>query len=296
MRVLNLCTQDIAGIGHRTAEAFGRHAPGWTFDHVALHPNYLAYPPGRSPDEVPDLIRAADVVMLHQSFKLADRYRINTPIVLMHHGSKFRRNHEALLAEQRRRRATGLATTLDLWLMAPDDLEYAPPGYDLGWLATFRQPVDDGVLRIAHAPTNRVNKSTDAFLTAARKLGRETPVEVILIEGKPWLECLRLKGTADILFDQVRIVPGVNGVEAMGMGIPVVAGAPTRVLEEMRRWFGSLPFVEADEGSIYHALRSLTDADTRRRWAARGLDHVTQWHDDARVVTQLQRVYREAAS
>src|SRR6185369_16504535 len=124
----------------------------------------------------------------------------------------FRLHGPAMLAEQRRRRAIGLAATLDLYLMAPDDLTWAPALYDLDWLASLRSPIDDGILRIAHAPTNRTIKGTDAFLAAAERLGRELPVEVILVERQSWYSCLHAKAIADIYFDQVALGYGNNAI------------------------------------------------------------------------------------
>lgn len=79
---------------------------------------------------------------------------------------------------------------------------------------------------IAHAPTNREVKSTAAFLEAVDRLRAEGhDIEVDLIEGRTWDECLERKARADIYFDQVKLGYGNNSVECWGMGIPVIAGA-----------------------------------------------------------------------
>lgn len=297
MRILNLGTWDSAGDGIRTKDAFDRHAPGWTYNATAQRQRVFAWPEDRPWRDAPELALRADVLHLRNSFKAARQLGLlGRPAVIHHHGTAFRKNQAELLDHCRRHNVIGLAATLDLWLMAPDELEWLPAPYDLDWLAAMRQPrQDDGVLRIAHAPTNRQIKGTDAFLRAVDKLAAEIPVELVLIEGRAWAECLPLKATADIYYDQVALGYGNNSIESWAMGIPVVCGGADETLSEYERRFGSLPFVLADEGSIYHALRAFADPDERAHWAARGLDHVTQWHDEKRVVTQLQQVYARAA-
>ena len=285
---------DTGGNGHRTAEAF-RRLTDWTYHSTARHRNYLAYPVDLRWDEAIRWWRRADVVHLRDGFQAqAMLHAPDRPAVIHHHGTQFRLHRDELLREQARRGAIGLAATLDLFLMAPSDVEWMPALYDLDWLASLRAPVDDGVLRIAHAPTNRGIKSTEAFLAAAKRLGRELPIEVILVERQAWSACIRAKARADIYFDQVALGYGNNAIEAWGMGQPVIAGGAPDTLDEMERRWGSLPFVLADEGSVLDALRHLADPAHRALWAGRGRAHATRWHSDRAVVPMLQAVYERA--
>jgi nucleotide-binding universal stress UspA family protein len=304
VRVLNAShVADTGGNGYRTAKAFAR-LTDWHYRATCRTTNYLAYPQDLPWDQALAEWRKADVVHVRDGFQAQARLGApDRPTVIHHHGTQLRLKHETLIPEQRRRRAIGLAATLDLLAYAPDDLTWAPALYDLGALAAMRRPIDDGVLRIAHAPTNRAVKSTEAFLAAAERLGRELPVEVILIERTPWTECLRRKATADIYFDQVALGYGNNAIEAWGMGIPVVAGAARDTLDEMERRFGStdhghqpqaLPFLLADEGSIYRALRLLADPEVRAAWGEHGRRHAERWHSEAAGVAFLSAVYRAA--
>jgi hypothetical protein len=296
VRVLQIGSSDIGGQSIRTKRAFDRHAPGWVCDSVVRNRNYIDYPVDRPFADAPTLARRADVVHAHNSFKAARQAgALNKPLVITHHGTRYRRDPAGILAEQHAAGALGLVSTLDLWLLAPGDTEWSPAPYDLGWLASMRRPVNDGVLRIGHAPTDRAVKSTDAVLAACRKLARDTRVEVVLIERQSWRQCLAAKARCDIFVDQVLLGYGNNAVEAWGMGIPVVCGAADDTLGEYERRFGSLPFVQADEGSIYEALTVLADPAARARWRERGLEHVHRWHDDATVVAQLQDIYLRAA-
>lgn len=156
-------------------------------------------------------------------------------------------------------------------------------------------PGEDAV-RIAHAPTDRGIKSTAAFLEATEQLKAEGhPIEVDLIEGVPWRECLARKAKADVYFDQVKLGYGNNAIEAWGMGIPVIAGAAPATQEEMVRRFGDLPFYNATESTLYDALRAMLNPSIRELYAHRGLMHVRKYHDERVVVEQLKDVYRRAA-
>jgi hypothetical protein len=297
LRVLNITTTDTGGTASRTRDAFARHRPDWVYDFVATSPKYMRYPVHRSWRDAPELWEAADVIHYRNSFALQQSLRApDRPSVILHHGTNYRALHEHLIAEAARRRAITTVSTLDLWLIHPDDSEWLPSLYDLDWLAGFRRPrEDDGVLRIAHAPTDRKVKSTARFLAAVERLrGDGVNVELDVIEKAEWGQCLTRKGAADVYFDQVQLGYGNNAIECMAMGIPVIAGAAEDTRAEMVRRFGSLPFVEATEGTIYEALRDMVDPDLRDYWGSRGHAHVRQWHDEKVIVDQLVDLYTRA--
>ena len=129
------------------------------------------------------------------------------------------------------------------------------------------------MVRIAHAPTNRAIKSTDALIAVVEAFRAEgLPVELDLIEQVTLGECLARKAAADIYFDQVILGYGCNAIEAWGMGIPVIAGADPWTLERMRREFdGRLPFLVATEETIADVLRRWWSAPTcGPRWGPVG--------------------------
>lgn len=129
------------------AKAFER-VEGWTF-HSACNPNavlpYLEYPV-----DVPwdmELIRAlyadADVFHARNDWstyeQLAGMRRI--PAVIHYHGTNFRILNAQRLREQKEHAAQGIVSTLDLWLIAPDRLEWLPSPYDLEMLSGLRSRV-----------------------------------------------------------------------------------------------------------------------------------------------------------
>lgn len=301
---------DTGGVNWQITRAFDDQ-PEWSVHSMISALNYIRYPVDLD-FTLPALNehwRAADVIHLsHQFYRLRkiERLRLpRKPEVIHYHGTGFREDSADHLRHQRAHRAIGLVATLDLWLLAPTETEWLPCPYDLAWLAHQKCPTSpvDGprrpeTVKVAHAPTQRKIKSTEAFLRAVERLQAEGhDLELDLIEQVSWAECLRRKASADIYYDQTILGYGNNAIEAWGMGIPVIAGAQAATLAEMRGRFGELPFYEAasNEQSIYDALRALvTSKDLRTEYGERGLNHVRRFHDQRVVVEQLKDVYTRA--
>lgn len=282
--------QDPAGIGVRLAQGFRRHS-AWDFHSIARFQTYIDYPVDRTWDDAGRLWAAADVVHLHNNFATARLFEgRRKPSVIHHHGTMFRQSPAELLAETRERRAVGIASTLDLYLMAPDELVWVPAPYDVDGLARLRRR-NRGRLRVVTAPTDRAIKSTDALIAACRDL----PVDLVIVERADWQTCLREKATADIVFDQVQLGYGCNAIEAMAMGIPVIAGAAAETLAEYRRRFGSLPFHPATEPTIGDALAELIASPAlRAEIGERGQRHARAFHDERTVTRQMEGLYELA--
>jgi hypothetical protein len=248
----------------------------------------------------------ADIIHLNNSTVAARRLRLKRtkPYILHHHGSLFRNNPRYGLQEAKNWRALQLVSTVDLMRPAPDYLHWAPTAYDVDWLQEFgkanrREP--DGKVRIVQAPTDGKDgpyKSTaalEAAVATARRLGAD--VELVIIRDRPWAECMAIKATADIYFDQVKLGYGCNAVEAWGMGIPVIAGADAWTLAKMREVYGTkdLPFYEATEDTILDAVLDLVSSKvTRSKYAKRGLAHVRKFHDELPALTRLAELYTKA--
>lgn len=297
------------GVPVSIAHAF-RNEPGWNVRCLVSMKNYIDYPTDLdwNRENLIHYWQQADVVHLHHGFMSADRMvkgryvgrgLRHKPYVVEYHGTIFRNNARACIAELDSRNAIGAVSTLDLWLLAPDAVEWLPQPQDVNRLRQIRRenmPVPSQTIRICHAPTNRQVKSTDELLAAVQRLQDEGyPVELDLIEHRPWQECLERKAKADIYFDQVILGYGCNALEAWAMGIPVIAGAADETLDEMERRFGHLPFYHATEGTIYDALKELVeDPDLRQLYGKIGHDYVRKYHDEPVVVEQLKALYLKA--
>lgn len=233
------------------------------------------------------------------------------PVLFHHHGATLRTEPDRTLAEASGRGWVQAASTIDLAELAPDRLTWLPTAFDLNALAELRRKYrreDDGVLRVAHAPTFRTIKSTTRVIDAITVLQREgLAIELDLIERVSWAECLRRKAAADVLVDQLLLGYGCNAIEAWGMGLPVIAGVdperaawinhpiPASTRARMLAEFGgSLPFYEADEDSLVDALRAMADPAVRQEWALRGMAHVAEFHDQLPALLRLLRLYQQA--
>jgi hypothetical protein len=331
--------QDTGGVLSGIRRAF-RNEPGWTIHTMVSTVNYIGY-------ETDILWREsrlqhwwqwADVIHVQHRMVAIEwltggwhGFRLKPKsYVISFHGTNFRDDPEPLIRDMDAYHAIGLASTLDLWLLAPERIAWQPNPSDVdamqrrrhAWqagqeLASVRgattqgteqvqrsphrqlqaQAKEEAVIRIAHAPTNRQIKSTEEVIAAVERLQDDGfAVELDLIEGVNWDTCLDRKARADIYVDQVILGYGNNAIECWGMGIPVLAGAQPATLAEMERRFASLPFYRATEGTIYDRLKELVQsADLRAEYAERGLAHVRRFHDERVVVDQLKAIYRRAA-
>jgi len=301
-RVLHLSAgHDTGGQGYRLAVASRRHAE-WDARAVRSSPNYINYPSDLIWDKrtIGAVYAAADLIHVHNlTSPLVHLDRDHRkPIVIHHHGTRFRTHWRDILPEQRRYGFVPLVSTIDL-LLCDEYAEWLPSPFNLAELAALRRKEfrSGGTFRIAHAPTNREVKGTAVFLRAIERLARRHRIEVDVIEHAPWDECLRRKAAADLFYDQCDLGYGNNAIECWAMGIPVIAGASDpAILARMRAIIGpDLPFIETDEAAMEATLdAAITDAELRREYARRGRSYVTRFHDEPRVVDRLRGIYARA--
>jgi len=304
LRILNLTTTaDTGGQGWALREALAAARPGWTVDAMRRSDTWIRYPFHRDwdPDVARELWAAADVVHLRESpDAIAMLGAPPRPLVVHHHGTRYRRDPAAMSARCQAAGAIEVASTLDLVLAGGPHVRWLPGVVDVEALEALRAATfarRRGRLRIYHSPTNRVIKGTDDVVRAVTALrARGLPVELELVERLPYADNLGRKAGADIVVDQLVLGYGLNAIEAWAMGIPVVAGVvDPAVRAEMVRRFGVLPFVEATPQTLERVLERLVRSPTRRaRSAAVGRAHVERFHSQAAVVDRLEPIYRDA--
>jgi len=302
---------DTAGVTHGVADAFARDgSSGWQVRSMVSSSNYIDYPHDLRWNQT-TLLREwlqADVVCLQNNW-LTARYLEagwkglprfpRRPYVMTWHGTGFREDPEPELTLLEAYGGVGLVSTLDLWLLAPDLVEWAPNPVDIERMARLRAAVqkDRSVVTVGHAPTDRAVKSTSAVVDVVERLSLETggAVRLKLIERQSWAHCLAQKAECDVLVDQLKLGYGQNALEAWGMGTPVVAGAAPAVEAEMVRRFGELPYVAATEDSLYEVLRELTACSAARDVAgSRGRRYVEAYHSYPAVVRHRSDVFLRA--
>lgn len=137
-------TFDLGGQGWRIHEAFSRLEPDWDVRSVVKDTSYLAYPtdlPFRR-RELDRLYLEADVIHARNDFSLYDPLAAEhgpKPLVIHYHGTKFRSDPNYWITQQRKRGAIGLVSTLDLFLLAPEDLVWLPAPYAVDDLLEIRR-------------------------------------------------------------------------------------------------------------------------------------------------------------
>lgn len=136
-----------------------------------------------------------------------------------------------------------------------------------------------GPFRVAHSPTRREIKGTDAFLAAVAQLQADgVAIEPVLIEGLEHGAALRLKATCHATFDSFWLGMQGSGLEAAAMGQAVVAGSWDA---DYGRVGLPMPWTVAEEpDALREALRRLaTDPTFYAAEAARVGAYVKARHD-----------------
>lgn len=135
-----------------------------------------------------------------------------------------------------------------------------------GWSSSTRNCQADGITEsvvITHAPNHRGFKGSEFVVEAVRLLQAEgLKVELRLLEGLPNSEVRRvLRDGTDILVEQLIVCGhGLNGLEGMASGLPVISNLEDEVyVTPLRRWsyLGECPLVSASPETLVDVLREL---------------------------------------
>jgi hypothetical protein len=174
------------------------------------------------------------------------------------------------------------------------EYDVVPPAIDLcAWEPKPREPGD--VLRVAHAPSKRAVKGTDAVLAAVDSLkARGAPIELDLIEGVPNREARIRYGAADVVVDQLRIGwYGMLAIESMALAKPVVVHLDAEAAAETEEAFGlELPLVRADEAGLEDVLAGLIDVrESLPELGRRSREYVEHVHAHTKVAQQVFEIY-----
>lgn len=153
---------------------------------------------------------------------------------------------------------------------------------------------------VAHCPNHRGVKGTEFIIEAVNKLKNEgLNVELLLIEGKKNSEVLEiLRDKADLLLDQL-ILPGygMNSVEAMAIGLPVMANVGMSDYSKMYRrysYYEHCPIVDTNPESVVDVLRALvTDPRRRRSLANMSRKFAEDYHSYDFFLFLFDHVYRK---
>jgi glycosyltransferase involved in cell wall biosynthesis len=174
------------------------------------------------------------------------------------------------------------------------EYDVVPPAIALrDWEPAPKEP--GAALRVAHAPSKRAVKGTDAVMAAVEALRRQgAAVELDLIEGVPHREARRRYAEADVVVDQLRIGwYGMFAIEAMALAKPVVVHLDERAAAETEEAFGlELPLIRADEQRLEHVLaRLLEERESLPERGRRSREYVERVHAHTAVAQRVLEIY-----
>ena len=174
------------------------------------------------------------------------------------------------------------------------EYDVVPPAIVLrDWEPAPAEP--GGVMRVAHAPSKRAVKGTDAVIEAVDALRtRGAPIELDLIEGVPNREARLRYAAADVIVDQLRIGwYGMFAIESMALAKPVVVHLEADAATETEEAFGlELPLLRADEGSLENVLAGLLEVrETLPELGRRSREYVERVHAHTSVARRVLEIY-----
>lgn len=175
-----------------------------------------------------------------------------------------------------------------------DHITWLPIPMPVADYAALAKAPKTGPFRVAHSPTRREIKGTDAFLAAVAQLQAEgVAIEAVLIEGLEHGAALRLKATCHATFDSFWLGMQGSGLEAAAMGQAVVAGSWDA---DYGRVGLPMPWTVADEpDALREVLRRLaTDRTFYAGEATRVNAYVKAHHDYPVVGARYRDILTEA--
>lgn len=158
------------------------------------------------------------------------------------------------------------------------------------------RPVDrDRVPVVAHAPSARNAKGTDAVLAAVERLKEHHAFEFVLLHGLPRQQVLEAVRDCDVFLDQFVIGEyGMASIEAMAFGKPTVCYLRPDVVA---RSPGRIPIVNATPDDLSERLGELLEDPARRRaLGAESRRYVEQHHDAIAHAHRFAALYRRLAA
>ena len=174
------------------------------------------------------------------------------------------------------------------------DYDVVPPAIVLrDWAPSPAEPA--GAMRVAHAPSKRAVKGTEAVISAVAALrARGAPIELDLIEGVPNREARQRYAAADAIVDQLKIGwYGMFAIESMALAKPVVVHLDEEAAAESQEAFGlELPLVRADEGNLEDVLAGLLEVrETLPELGKRSREYVEKVHAHTSVAGRVLEIY-----
>lgn len=198
-----------------------------------------------------------------------------------------------------KKKVTMFAVNPDLLNFLPEGAVFLPYAIDETKVEKKEKYEVKNLIKIVHAPTQRVCKGTDCVLEIVGQLMKKYPgqVELQLVEHVKHEEAMQLYREADLVIDQLRIGwYGGLAMETMCMGIPTVS----YINEEDLHFIPSQmakdcleTVINANENNLLDVLENIINNPQilyQRREAS--MEFVHKWHT-AEYVASITKKYYE---
>jgi len=210
--------------------------------------------------EVEHLLKDADIIHFHV---LRDENSHLGPLVIRdyiggkkilhhHHGHPdYILNKDAYNEKYRKLGRKVIVSTPDL-LKVAENATWIPnlvPLRDVQFMPRYDSSLPQEPIRICQSPTRKFDKHTKEYRAVLE--GLETKygnrIQSLIIEKRPYFECLALKRKCHIVFDHMRGWFGIASLESLSHGKPVIAGLDEWNIRCIREFTGEakLPWVVA---------------------------------------------------
>lgn len=245
------------------------------------------------------LVFEADVVHCHMDYKLIQSDDlVPTGLIVRHyHGSRFDGTTNVQQYLDDLQKAVQVGARLSLLDESPR-MQWLPIAIPMQRYRSLKKSLwkPNTAFRVAHSPTKRSIKGTEAFLSACMRLQQRGIIVIpVLIENLEHGAALAMKATCDATFDSFWLGIQGSGLEGAAMGQPVIAGDP-QVRSLYERHIGYIPYTYADsQGDLEDVLARLTtDEDYRSTETKRVVRYVKDYHDYPVVAKRYEDILTKA--
>jgi hypothetical protein len=206
---------------------------------------------------------------------------------------------EVIWAHDRERKQLRVVSTINLLSWVNNRIDrWFPPPMDIEWIDSLKTEAKKtySTIRIVHTPTHRGRKHTELFLNVCKELRKKyRQVEPVIVESKTHEECMKIRATADIVYDQLLLQYGTSGLEGMALGVPVVAGCADSTWAKMVQTFATPPFVRANPKTLFKVLSDLIESwEMREDYGEIGRKYIEEYHSFRNTAELAIKTYLEA--
>ncbi len=305
LKIADMCKQDTGGQSYKLARAITQFTPHHSRS-FRLRGDYLNFPVdiqfGRHNKQfVREYLLSVDVVHAHGLHQWCHGWGIINPKAkrIIHQHGRLGTLKQQQVAMDRKCKALRCVSTLNLlgyvgenqdrWIPAPMDLAM----FDSLKNRLYKRPEEREELFVAHSPTSRGYKGTDDIIQAVETLKHEgLKVRLVLIEKKPYKDCLKMRASCDITYDQMHLCYGNSALEGMVLNQATIVGMPESVRGRVNRIVGYEPFIFAMPDTLVDVLRDvLMNSEQREEAAQRGRRYIEEWHEQSKVSLRVAALY-----